>query len=83
MVLSLQKSAYAARELNYQGVFVYQNGKQDQLSTNYPYESIAGREMTRNVVLDNSPKPGQAREVYRQGDSDIVIHAPKQPKNGD
>ena len=26
--LLLQKTAYAARELNYQGVFVYQNGKQ-------------------------------------------------------
>jgi sigma-E factor negative regulatory protein RseB len=69
--LNLQKSAYAARELNYQGVFVYQNGKQKS-SVQITHMNSAGREMTRNVVLDNSSQANQPREVYSQG-SDIVI----------
>lgn len=69
--LNLQKSAYAARELNYQGVFVYQNGKQKS-SVQITHMNSAGREMTRNVVLDNSAQANQPREVYSQG-SDIVI----------
>jgi sigma-E factor negative regulatory protein RseB len=74
--LMLQKSAYAARELNYQGVFVYQNGKQTS-SVQITHMNNAGREMTRNVVLDNNPQASSAqanqpREVYSQG-SDIVI----------
>ena len=71
----LQKSAFAARELNYQGVFVYQNGKQTSL-VQVTHMNNAGREMTRNVVLDTGLAPSaqanQAREVYSQG-SDIVI----------
>ncbi len=69
--LTLQKSAFAARELNYQGVFVYQNGKQTS-SVQVTHMNNAGREMTRNVVLDNSARANQPREVYSQG-SDIVI----------
>jgi sigma-E factor negative regulatory protein RseB len=74
--LNLQKSAYAARELNYQGVFVYQNGKQKS-SVQITHMNNAGREMTRNVVLDNntqasSSQANQPREVYSQG-NDIVI----------
>ena len=75
--LALQKSAHAARELNYQGVFVYVNGKQAS-SVQITHMNNAGREMTRNVVLGNSAA-NQPREVYSQG-SDIVIMQKKNEK---
>ena len=77
----LQKSAYAARELNYQGVFVYVNGKQTR-SVQITHMNNAGQELTRNVVLDNSITSGKAnqpREVYSQG-KDIVIFRPQNQK---
>ena len=77
----LQKSAHAARELNYQGVFVYQNGKQSR-SVQITHMNNAGQELTRNVVLDNnitSGKASQPREVYSQG-KDIVIFRPENQK---
>ena len=77
----LQKSAHAARELNYQGVFVYQNGKQTR-SVQITHMNNAGQELTRNVVLDNSATSGKAnqpREVYSQG-KDIVIFRPQNQK---
>lgn len=77
----LQKSAYAARELNYQGVFVYLNGKQTR-SVQITHMNNAGQELTRNVVLDNSITSGKAnqpREVYSQG-KDIVIFRPQNQK---
>ncbi len=76
--LSLQKTAYAARELNYQGVFVYQNGKQAR-SVQITHMNNNGQEMTRNLILEPNLKAGasgQPREVYSQG-SDIVIVQPK------
>ena len=76
--LALQKSAYAARELNYQGVFVYVNGKQTS-SVQVTHMNNAGREMTRNVVLDNNAQANQPREVYSQG-NDIVILRQKNQK---
>lgn len=81
--LALQKSAYAARELNYQGVFVYQNGKQTS-SVQITHMNNAGREMTRNLVLDNnqranSEQANQPSEVYSQG-NDIVIMRQKNQK---
>jgi sigma-E factor negative regulatory protein RseB len=76
--LALQKSAYAARELNYQGVFVYQNGKQKS-SVQITHMNNAGREMTRNVVLDNAAQANSPREVYSQG-NDIVIMQRKNQK---
>ena len=81
--LNLQKSAYAARELNYQGVFVYQNGKQKS-SVQITHMNTAGREMTRNVVLDNntqapSSQANHPHEVYSQG-NDIVIMRQKNQK---
>lgn len=75
---TLQKSAFAARELNYQGVFVYQNGKQTS-SVQITHMNNAGREMTRNVVLDSGAQASQPREVYSQG-SDIVIMHKKNKK---
>ena len=77
----LQKSAHAARELNYQGVFVYQNGKQTR-SVQITHMNNAGQELTRNVVLDNSLTSGKTtepREVYSQG-KDIVIFKPQNQK---
>ena len=74
----LQKAAYAARELNYQGVFVYQNGNQSR-SVQITHMNNAGQELTRNLVLDNSLATGQPREVFSQG-SDIVIMHPKKEK---
>ena len=77
----LQKSAHAARELNYQGVFVYLNGKQTR-SVQITHMNNAGQELTRNVVLDNSITSGKAnqpREVYSQG-KDIVIFRPQNQK---
>jgi sigma-E factor negative regulatory protein RseB len=74
----LQKTAYAARELNYQGIFTYQNGKQAR-SVQITHVNNDGQEMTRNVVLDNGVQAGQPREVYSQG-NDIVIFRPQNQK---
>jgi sigma-E factor negative regulatory protein RseB len=79
--LLLQKTAYAARELNYQGVFVYQNGKQTR-SVQITHMNNNGQEMARNVVLDNgvqAGESGQPREVYSQG-NDVVIFQAKNQK---
>jgi sigma-E factor negative regulatory protein RseB len=76
--LALQKTAYAARELNYQGVFVYHNGKQTR-SVQITHMNNNGQEMTRNLILDvnlHAGASGQPRELYSQG-SDIVIVQPK------
>jgi sigma-E factor negative regulatory protein RseB len=83
--LLLQKTAYAARELNYQGVFVYQNGKQTR-SVQITHMNRDGQEMTRNLVLDSgsqapSVQPGQAREVYSQGDDILIVHPKNETKN--
>jgi sigma-E factor negative regulatory protein RseB len=74
----LQKTAYAARELNYQGIFTYQNGKQAR-SVQITHVNNDEQEMTRNVVLDNGVQAGQPREVYSQG-NDIVIFRPQNQK---
>ncbi len=73
----LEKTAYAARELNYQGVFVYQNGRQTS-SVQVTHMNNAGQEMTRNVVLDTGAQTSQ-REVYSQGNN-IVILRPQNQK---
>lgn len=71
--LDLQKIAHAARELNYQGVFVYQNAAVTRsVQITHMYEG--GREFTRNVVLDGHP-----REVFSEG-NDIVIFNAKHDK---
>lgn len=69
----LQKTASAARELNYQGLFVYHNGVTIR-SVQITHMNEAGREFTRNVVLDGRP-----REVFSEGD-DIVIFNAKNDK---
>lgn len=80
--LLLQKSAYAARELNYKGVFVYQNGKQTS-SVQITHMNNAGQEMMRNVVLDISPQAASApsnqpREVYSQGENIVIMQQKNQ-----
>jgi sigma-E factor negative regulatory protein RseB len=70
---ALQKTAFAARELNYQGIFVYQNGNQVR-SVQITHMNNAGQEFTRNALLDGKP-----REVFSQG-SEIVIFHPKNDK---
>ena len=81
--LVLQKAAFAARELNYQGIFIYQNGNQAR-SVQITHMNNGGQEFTRNMVLDNrvsdkKSRAGQPREVFSQG-SDIVIFHPKNDK---
>jgi sigma-E factor negative regulatory protein RseB len=67
----LEKSAYAARELNYEGQFSYVNGDNAR-TVDIKHMNYGGREVARNIVLDNSH-----REVYSQG-SDIIIFQPTQ-----
>lgn len=70
---TMQKTAAAARELNYQGLFVYHSGNTLRtIQITHMYEG--GREFTRNVVLDGRP-----REVFSEG-NDIVIFNAKQDK---
>lgn len=81
--LVLQKAAFAARELNYQGIFVYQNGNQAR-SVQITHMNNAGQELTRNMVFDSQivdkkTQTKQPREVFSQG-SDIVIFHPKNDK---
>ncbi len=71
--VNLQKTASAARELNYQGLFVYQSGAMMR-SVQITHMFEGGREFTRNVVLDGRP-----REVFSEGD-DIVIFNAKHDK---
>ena len=72
--LLIQKAAFAARELNYKGTFLYQNGNQSS-SVQITHMNNSGREFTRNVIL-NADKP---REVFSEG-SDIVIFHPQKNK---
>ncbi len=65
----LQKTAGAARQLNYQGVFLYQNGGQLR-SIQITHMNTGGQEMTRNLVMDGS----NPREVYSQGDNVVIFH---------
>lgn len=65
----LEKSAFAARELNYEGQFVYVNGEQTR-TVEITHMNYGGREVARNIVLD-----ANHREVYSKGD-DIVILQP-------
>ncbi len=71
--VALEKTAYAARELNYQGVFVYQNAGLTR-SVQITHMNEGGRELARNVILDGRP-----REVFSEGD-DIVIFNSKHDK---
>ncbi|HSR01221.1 MAG TPA: sigma-E factor regulatory protein RseB domain-containing protein, partial [Methylophilaceae bacterium] len=65
----LEKSAYAARELNYEGQFTYVNGEQKRV-VDIKHMNYGGREVARNIVLG-----ANNREVYSQGDN-VVIFQP-------
>lgn len=69
----LEKTAYAARELNYEGTFEYQNGKQLR-HVKIIHINNGSQEFARNIVLDH-----QTREVYTQDDN-LVIVQPKDKK---
>ena len=65
----LEKSAYAARALNYEGQFTYVNGEQKRM-VDIKHMNYGGREVARNIVLG-----ANQREVYSQGDN-VVIFQP-------
>ena len=69
----LQKAAQAARELSYQGVFVYQSGTGSR-SVQITHMNYGQGEYARIVVLDGTP-----REVLSQG-RDVVIFSPRNEK---
>ncbi len=71
--LLLQKASQAARELSYQGVFVYQSGSSAK-SVQITHMNFGQGEYARMVVLD-----GQPREVLSQG-PDVVIFSPHNEK---
>lgn len=72
--IMLEKTAKAARLLNYEGQFVYQNGNQTR-TVQITHMNSGGHEMARNIVLQQD-KP---REVFSEG-SDIVIFQPTNNK---
>jgi sigma-E factor negative regulatory protein RseB len=65
----LEKSAYAARELNYEGQFSYINGEQTRI-VDIKHMNYGGREVARNIVLNDSH-----REVYSQGDNIVILQS--------
>ena len=71
--LVLQKAAQAARELSYQGVFLYQSGNSSR-SVQITHMNYGQGEYARIVVLDGTP-----REVLSQG-NDVVIFSPRNEK---
>lgn len=71
--LILEKASQAARELSYQGVFVYQSGNNAK-SVQITHTNYGQGEYARMVVLDGAP-----REVLSQG-TDVMIFSPKNEK---
>ena len=69
----LQKAAVAAHALNYQGIFVYQAGRQTK-SVQITHYFNGKNEFARNVILDGTP-----REVFSQG-SELTILSPRNEK---
>ncbi len=65
----LEKSAYAARELNYEGQFSYINGEQTRI-VDIKHMNYGGREVARNIVLNDNH-----REVYSQGDNIVIFQS--------
>lgn len=67
----IEKASAAARELNYQGIFVYQAGN-NMTSVQITHTNMAAvGEFARVIVLDGAPK-----EVLRQG-NEVLIYQPK------
>jgi sigma-E factor negative regulatory protein RseB len=71
--LILEKASQAARELSYQGVFVYQSGNSAK-SVQITHTNYGQGEYARMVVLDGAP-----REVLSQG-AEVMIFNPKNEK---
>jgi sigma-E factor negative regulatory protein RseB len=71
--LILEKASQAARELSYQGVFLYQSGNSAK-SVQITHTNYGQGEYARMVVLDGAP-----REVLSQG-AEVMIFNPKNEK---
>lgn len=71
--LVLEKASHAARELSYQGIYVYQSGNGAK-SVQITHTNHGDGEYARMVALDGAP-----REVLCQG-HDVVIFNPKNEK---
>jgi len=69
----LQKAAFAARALSYQGIFVCQTGQQSK-AVQITHHFNGKDEFARNVLLDGPP-----REMLNQS-GDLVIYNPKNEK---
>jgi len=69
----MQKAAVSARALTYQGIFVFQSGKQTR-SVQITHMFNDKGEFARNVLLDGTP-----RQLLSQG-SDLVIYNQKNEK---
>jgi sigma-E factor negative regulatory protein RseB len=63
----LEKSAYAARVLNYEGQFIYVNG-QNTRTVDIKHMNYGGKEVARNIVLD-----ANQREVYSEGENIVIL----------
>ena len=69
----LQKSALAARQLGYRGVFVYQSGESSS-AVQITHMSNQGKEYTHSIVMD-----GQKKELLNES-GDLIIYNPKKEK---
>ncbi len=69
----LQKSASAARQLGYRGVFVYQSGDSSS-AVQITHMNNGEKEYTHSIVLD-----GRKRELLSES-GDLVIYNPKKEK---
>lgn len=68
---ALEKTALAARHLNYKGIFAYQDGhKMRSVQINHMYAH--GRELTRSLVLD-----GQPTEIFSEDGEVVIYHGNK------
>ena len=71
--IALQKSALAARQLGYRGVFVYQSGESSSaVQITHMYDGH--KEYTHSIVMD-----GQKKELLNEG-GDLIIYNPKKEK---
>ncbi|ROH88512.1 transcriptional regulator [Pseudomethylobacillus aquaticus] len=66
----LQKTAQAARDLSYRGIFVYQGVNTNSKSVQITHMNYGQGEYARIVVLDGAP-----REILRQGNDVVVFNA--------
>lgn len=71
--IMLQKSALAARQLGYRGVFVYQSGESSS-AVQITHMNDGNKEYTHSIVMD-----GQKKELLNES-GDLIIYNPKKEK---